>query len=435
MPVEVIMPKVDMDMTSGKVSVWHVEEGAQVAKGAPLFDIETDKAAMEVESPASGRLHNVIAQPGETVEVGRPLAWIYAEGEAVAEPPAGQPVPLPAARPVGPPAEQAPHAESTAPAAAFQVDQQAEAATQPAYGSSAASGTPLTVPGTPPTVPAAAPFAATGSDGVRATPAARRLARENGLALQSITGTGPRSRIQGADVAEALRARESVPARAREPEPAARETFAEALPRTWDAEAGELYVSTRKGTGTPLVLIHGFAADSTGWAPLERTLPKDLPLIRIDLPSHGRSPRRRIDSFRALSRAVSQAFDAAASGPVHLLGHSLGGALALAIADIRPRQIASLTLIAPAGLDAEIDAPTLLGIARASQPESLGPWLRRLTATADGVSWDFVRAAMLARNDPICGSPSRACRCSLPGRSAVLRPEGGARTGHGAYGR
>jgi pyruvate dehydrogenase E2 component (dihydrolipoamide acetyltransferase) len=62
--------------------------------------------------------------------------------------------------------------------------------------------------------------------------------------------------------------------------------------------------------------------------------------------------------------------------------------------------MASITLIAPAGLGPEIDHDALTGIARASRVESLAPWLKRLTATPDGISWDFARAAMLARNDP-----------------------------------
>ena len=103
MPVEVIMPKVDMDMATGKLAAWHVAEGEIVTKGAPLFDIETDKAAMEVESPATGRLHHVIAAPGQTIDVGAPVAWIYAEGEAVGRGPersargcAAEPSPPPA---------------------------------------------------------------------------------------------------------------------------------------------------------------------------------------------------------------------------------------------------------------------------------------------------------------------------------------------------
>ena len=85
MPVEVILPKVDMDMTHGTLAVWHVAPGDEVAKGAALFDIETDKAAMEVESPASGRLHSVTARPGDKIAVGTVVALIYAEGEDLIE--------------------------------------------------------------------------------------------------------------------------------------------------------------------------------------------------------------------------------------------------------------------------------------------------------------------------------------------------------------
>lgn len=109
MPVEVIMPKVDMDMATGTLSAWHAAEGEAVQKGAPLFDIETDKAAMEVESPASGRLHHIVAAPGQTVDVGSPVAWIYAEGEAVGS------VPSPAAAAAPAPAPEVP---APAPAAA-----------------------------------------------------------------------------------------------------------------------------------------------------------------------------------------------------------------------------------------------------------------------------------------------------------------------------
>ena len=97
---------------------------------------------------------------------------------------------------------------------------------------------------------------------------------------------------------------------------------------------------------------------------------------------------------------MTAAFDGAVTGEVHLVAHSLGAAVALALADLRPRSIASLTLIAPAGLGPEIDHAALTGIARAGRVESLAPWLKRLTATPDGISWDFAKAAMLARNDP-----------------------------------
>ena len=76
MPVEVILPKVDMDMSSGTIAAWHVAEGERVEAGDILFEIETDKATMEVESPGSGRLQFLRAKPGDEVPIGQVIAWI-----------------------------------------------------------------------------------------------------------------------------------------------------------------------------------------------------------------------------------------------------------------------------------------------------------------------------------------------------------------------
>ena len=367
MPTEVIMPKVDMDMASGKLAVWHVAEGEVVKKGAALFDIETDKAAMEVEAPATGRLHHVLAAPGDTVDVGRPVAFIYAEGEAVGESPAASPV------------------------AAVEVKPAAVAA-------------PAMV---------AMPDIGPDSADLRATPVARRLAREAGLDLAAITGTGPRGRIQRADVEAAVARAKPAPAIDAPVVPKA----PVAAPIAWEPQPGDVNVTTRKGTGVPLVMIHGFAADSYGWRPLEDALPKDQALIRIDLPSHGRSPLKRVGGFADLAKQMVPVFDRVAEGPVHLLGHSLGGGLALALADIRPRSVRTLSLIAPAGLGPEIDGTALNGIARASSVDSLAPWLKRLTARPEGISHDFAKAAMLARLDP-------ALREAQQELAAVLFPDG-----------
>ncbi len=361
MPTEVILPKVDMDMTHGTLAVWHVAEGESVTRGAPLFDIETDKAAMEVESPATGTLYHITAQPGDKVPVGSVVAYIYAPDVTVGP------------RPDAPVATQGPGPEA--------LRQDAAAA-----------------PGMAAALEAEA--------GVRATPAARAAARTAGLDLAEIPGTGPRGRVQRGDVAAAL---DHAPD---QPIPAV-------PPAAWIAQPGPLHINTRTGTGLPLVLIHGFTADSQGWAPLEKALGPGRPLIRIDLPGHGRSPRRRVRSFADLARMMTEAFDLATRDHdrVDLLGHSLGGALALAIADIRPRRVASLCLLAPAGMGPEIDAATLTGITRASRAESLAPWLRRLTATPDGISDDYARAAMKQRGDPML----RACQADMAG---VLFPDG-----------
>ena len=82
MPVEIILPRVDMDMASGKIAKWYAKDGDTVQKGAVLFDLETSKAAMEIEAPASGVLRGVKAAIGEDIPVGQVLGWIYAPGEA-----------------------------------------------------------------------------------------------------------------------------------------------------------------------------------------------------------------------------------------------------------------------------------------------------------------------------------------------------------------
>ena len=75
MPTEIILPKVDMDMATGKISRWYVKNGAAVKKGDVLFEIETDKAAMEIEAPASGIVRDIIGQQEIDTPVGQAVAW------------------------------------------------------------------------------------------------------------------------------------------------------------------------------------------------------------------------------------------------------------------------------------------------------------------------------------------------------------------------
>jgi pyruvate dehydrogenase E2 component (dihydrolipoamide acetyltransferase) len=360
-PTEVILPKVDMDMTHGTLAVWHVAEGEVVQQGAALFDIETDKAAMEVEAPVTGRLYHIIAQPGDKIAVGSVVAWLYPEGAIL-----------------GP-----------APAAAISAPQPPE---QPTARAPAPEPAPVEIPAT---------------TAKRATPAARKVARELQVPITEVTGTGPLGRIQKDDVKSLM---------ADHPAP----VISDAPPLSgWTQEIGPLHISRRKGQGLPIVLLHGFTADSQSWAPLEKALGPERPLIRIDLPGHGKSPKRQVRSFKDLSRMIVEAFDEATRDveAVHIIGHSLGAALALALADLRGRRVASLTLIAPAGLGPEIDAAALAGIVRASRVESLAPWLRRLTATLQGISDDYAKAAMRLRMDPAL----RACQADM---TQALFPDG-----------
>jgi len=361
MPTEVIMPKVDMDMTTGRIAVWHVAEGGRVEKAAPLFEIETDKAAMEVESPASGVLR-VLAAAGAEVAVGQPIAWIFADGEAVGA--------VPGHAVIG--VNQAP-AQSDPALAAVRPGMSASAgdvATERAVTRSGASPTEAERP--------------------RATPFARKLAREGGIELASIMGRGPLGRIEARDVRHAL---VEVGERAATAPMAA---VAERRSSSRPVRAGGI----GEPDPVPLVLIHGFAADASAWAKLEDVLPNARSVLHLELPGHGRAWREPTGDFLSLVAAVRLAFDQLGVERAHLVGHSLGGAVALALADARPREVARLTLLCPAGLGPEIDAGVLQGLSRASRAESLGPWLRVLTADPDAISWTFVQAAMQRRADP-----------------------------------
>lgn len=190
MAVDVIMPRVDMTMERGTIRAWKAAPGDAVREGALLFEIETDKSAMEIDAPASGTLGPILVPAGVEVPVGTVVARILAAGEAAE---AG--VPQVAAAPQ-PAAQQAPTAPT--PTAAM-------------------SATPAPVAVTAP--PARAPSAPIGADPrPRATPLARRLAREHGLDLASLRGSGPRGRIGRADVEAA---RDAASARAAAPPAAA----------------------------------------------------------------------------------------------------------------------------------------------------------------------------------------------------------------------
>lgn len=166
MPTEVIMPKVDMDMDTGTVAVWYFEDGQDVEKGAALFDIETDKATMEVESPATGKLHFVVGKKGDVIPIGGTVAWIFAEGEDVVEP---------------------------------------KAATQSSEGATASTQSPaLSDNGALSEQAISIPLIVDVISGIRATPLARRIARSNNIDLTNVQGTGPRGRITRSDVDENL---------------------------------------------------------------------------------------------------------------------------------------------------------------------------------------------------------------------------------------
>ncbi len=231
MAKEIIMPKFGFTQEESTIVAWLKKEGEFVEQGDPVAEVTTDKINMEVEAPATGILGGIRYQAGETVPVTEVIAYILAEGEAPPKEAPSKPAAVPAAAPSEP---EAPAAAPVAPAATPVARRVAEAQ---GVDLSAVTGTGIGGKITRQDVEsyAASPDEVAAAGGkVRATPAARRVAREQGLDLAAVEGTGPRGRIQEADVLAALA---SAPARAAAP----------AAPRPAPIPAGEAVVIPLEG--------------------------------------------------------------------------------------------------------------------------------------------------------------------------------------------
>lgn len=158
MAVEVIMPKAGSEMEEGEIVQWFKQEGDEVKEGEILLEIVTDKVNMEVEAEASGTLLKIVHPAGSVVPVVQTIAWIGQAGEAV-------------------PGAGAAPAVAAAPAEEAVVETKVEAAP-------------------------AQEVVVFDNSGLRATPAARAYARENGIDLSQVKGTGAKGRVHKDDVVE-----------------------------------------------------------------------------------------------------------------------------------------------------------------------------------------------------------------------------------------
>jgi pyruvate dehydrogenase E2 component (dihydrolipoamide acetyltransferase) len=170
MAISVVMPALEMAQETGKLLAWRKKEGERVTKGEPLLEIETDKAVVEIEAPGDGILAGVTADVGAVIPVGETIAWLVAVGE---KPPAKSTTAAPAAR-------------------ASSGPERAAAAVAPAPAERAATTTQI-------------------------SPKARRLAKELGVDINKVHGTGPDGTITSEDVqkfADAKTGQASAPAAA-----------------------------------------------------------------------------------------------------------------------------------------------------------------------------------------------------------------------------
>jgi pyruvate dehydrogenase E2 component (dihydrolipoamide acetyltransferase) len=178
MALSVVMPALEMAQETGKLVSWRKKEGDRVAKGEILMEVETDKAVVEVEAQAEGTLGGVSAKTGDVVPVGQTIAWLLQPGE---KPPATT-----AQAQTGRKMESSPAAQAAAPASA---------------ASAVATAGPVQV-----------------------SPKARRLAKEHGVDVAKLRGSGPGGEIVAEDVLAAAKAQTAAPAASSAPPAAATPT-------------------------------------------------------------------------------------------------------------------------------------------------------------------------------------------------------------------
>ena len=128
------------------------------------------------------------------------------------------------------------------------------------------------------------------------------------------------------------------------------------------------YLDLGEGNGVPVLLVHGFGADLNTWMFTQPALAATRRAVALDLPGHGGSVKDvGAGDAESLTDAVEGALGAFRIERVHLVGHSMGGAIAALAALRRPERVASLTLIASAGLGPEINGSFIVGFVHASR--------------------------------------------------------------------
>jgi 2-oxoglutarate dehydrogenase E2 component (dihydrolipoamide succinyltransferase) len=191
MPTDIIMPQMGESIVEGTITKWLKKPGDKVQRDEPLFEISTDKVDAEIPAPASGVLHEIKVTEGTTVNVNTVVGTIAVDGEAAAKPAAPAPV-------------------SDRPAAAKAEEK------KPEERKSAATPSP---------VPAPVPHDE--EEEARSSPLVRKIAREHGINLSQISGTGLGGRITKQDITSFIEGRSTTSSA---PAPAT-QTQAPAAPR------------------------------------------------------------------------------------------------------------------------------------------------------------------------------------------------------------
>lgn len=209
----------------------------------------------------------------------------------------------------------------------------------------------------------------------RSSPLARRIAANNGLEIDKIAGTGPQGAVVLRDV----------------------ESLAATSGKSAVAYATGLHVKSLKdGKGTPVVFIHGFGAEIAAWRQIAMAIGLPNTLLAIDLPGHGASPDAAAPGFQSIVDAATATLRSMGS-EFHLVGHSLGAAVAIALSAQNGLTIKSLTLFAPAGMGTTVDGDFVAGFLAAKSEAALSAQMKKLVNDPADLPSSMVKATQAAR--------------------------------------
>jgi pyruvate dehydrogenase E2 component (dihydrolipoamide acetyltransferase) len=320
MPTIVKMPKWGLTMTAGTVVDWISSEGDEVSEGDPMLTVETEKAVDDVPSPADGILYRIVASSGSEVPVSAPVAIILAPGESLSDDEIA--ALMSAASPAA--------AASSGGTGAVRAAREARAASRDKGGR------------------------------INASPAARKLATELGINLADVEATGPGGRITSDDVERAA-------AESGDTGPEERD-----IPIGDDRHIHALLTGPR--AAQPIVFLHGLGGSLGTWQIVLGGLAETHRVIGLDLPGHGASakadPSKTDYSVEGHAAAIAESLHGLGLKNAIVVGHSLGGAVALALAEGNPGLIRAMILIDSAGLGTEIGAELLQLMAGEPGPDT-----------------------------------------------------------------
>ena len=362
-----VVPPVGEPIDSARLVRWLVSPGQAFRVGEVLVEIETDKSIVEVPAPQDGVMVEHLVDVDGLLNADTAIARIRIE-EALATTAAGVEADL-----------ATPPEKTSMPK--VRMDESATS-----RGS----------------LPSAVSSIGIDAKGRRfATPVARRLARESGVSIDSIIGTGPKGRITQSDIVRAS----GKPATALAAGAVGGAGMRELTVPTSHGDVGvRVWEPSATQDARSVVLIHGLFGDRNVWAGTADLLVRaGFRTLAMDLPCHG-TTRSNATSFGDIVDCVAEVVANQCTGSVVLVGHSFGAAVAARVARKPTSSVNALVLIAPVGIGSHIEQSFLDGMMYAESNEAMLRELRRLTVAGIVPSTSYVnelRQGIAARRDRI----------------------------------